>query len=723
MKQVAQNYKTGEITLEDVPMPACKPGGVIVRSEYSLISMGTEMMKVAESKMSLLGKAKARPDQVKKVMQTVAQQGLFSTYKKVMNKLDMLTPLGYSLCGVVEEIGDGIDGFSIGDRVACAGNKYALHAEYNWVPKNLCVPVPKNVKSEIAAFTTVASIAMQGFRQSEAKLGEVACIIGLGLLGQILVQLLRAAGIQVVGFDVSEERCKLAEKMGAISCGMPGTPSEGNVVSVLNELTNSAGADYIFLAAGGNSNQPIEMAARISRDRARIIDIGKCKMDLPWNDYYMKELELRFTRSYGPGRYDPNYEEAGNDYPIGYVRWTEKRNMECCLNLMSTNQLQIAPLISEAFPFNKAPEVYENMNNGKLNALGMLFKYQVNPDRTRVIDKRVSSLDISLQERNGAGSAVRLGVIGCGNYASSMLLPHLSARKDIKLCEVATASSLSAANAYKKFGFDRYSTDYKRILEDNSIDAVLIATRHSSHSRIISEALRAGKAVFVEKPLAISEKQLDQVIDAINESKNHRLMVGFNRRFSRILVELKRSWGNITEPLIIQYSINAGQLDSDSWYMQAETEGSRFIGEGCHFIDTISWWLGKNPIAAYAASIGNDIDNTVATLRYEDGSIATISYITKGENKYPKEVLHVYGQGKVARLHNFERAELWQGGKCQKTSSTFGVDKGQKAELEEFIQAVKTGSYMPINLESMIATTRATFSVMNSIKSRKLENL
>ena len=723
MRQVAQNYKTGDITLEEVPVPACKHGGVIVRTEFSIVSPGTDMMKVAESKLSLIGKARARPDQVKKVINTIKQQGVLSTYQKVMNKLDMLTPLGYSLCGVIEEIGEGVEGFTIGQRVACAGNKYALHAEYNWVPKNLCVPVPDGVRSEYAAFTTVASIAMQGFRQSEAKLGEVACVIGLGLLGQILVQILHSAGIHVVGLDISEDRCQMAEKLGAVSCGVPGSSSEGNVVSSIDKMTNGAGADYIFIAAGGNTNQPVEMAVRIGRDRAKIIDIGKCKLDLPWNDYYLKEMELKFSRSYGPGRYDPNYEEVGIDYPIGYVRWTERRNMECCLQLMSSEKLTMEPLVSGIFAFSDAVSVYEEMNKGKLSGVGMLFKYPENNNISRIIHKNKITPERSNNAKSVTGSSVRLGVIGCGNYANSMLLPHLVDSPDVTLVEVATTSALSAANAHRKFKFERYSTDYKGILKDDNIDAVLIATRHSSHARLISEALRSGKAVFVEKPIAINNKQLNAIIETIEETGNDRLMVGYNRRFSKILVELKKAWGQKSGPVTIKYSINAGQLDRDSWYMQAELEGSRFIGEGSHFIDVISWWLGEDPIHVSAMRTPDDKDNLVAMLGYRDGSVATIAYLTQGENKYPKEIMEVYGQGKVAKLHNFERTELWERGKCNIKRFRFAIDKGQKYELAAFIKAVKDGLPMPIDITSIVSTTKATFSVMDSLQTRNIESI
>ena len=544
---IAQHYKTGDISLLEVPAPSCRAGGVLVRNEFSLISTGTEMMKVAESKLSMLGKARARPDQVRTVLQSVAQQGALATYRKVMNRLDSYTPLGYSSVGVIEQVGDGVEGLAVGQRVACGGNQYALHAEFNWVPTNLCVPVPQGVSPEHAAFTTVGAIAMQGYRQSEARLGETACVIGLGLIGQLLLQILRAAGVRVVGIDVDPGRCELATRLGAVAAGAPDSPSLQTLMARVSEMTQGAGCDHIFLTAGGDSNQPVELAAQLARDRGRIVDIGKCSLDLPWKEYYEKELDVRFSRSYGPGRYDTNYEERGIDYPIGYVRWTERRNMECFVDLASAGSLQLDPLTSHVVPFSDAVSVYERINAGDLRGLGILFRYE--PDASRA--QRVGA--VTANGGNGARTRaagrtttgrLRVASIGCGNYGSSAIMPHLSGREDIELVEVVTQSGLSAANAAKKHGFARMSTDTRGILSDESIDVVLILTRHSSHADLVCDALRAGKAVFVEKPLAIDEAQLARVADAVTESGNDRLMVGFNRRFAPLLVGSRSSGAN-----------------------------------------------------------------------------------------------------------------------------------------------------------------------------------
>src|SRR6516225_6878158 len=375
MKQIAQNYKSGELTVLDVPAPVCRPGGVLVRSLFSLISTGTEMMKVTEAKMSMVGKARARPDQVRKVLDSVAQQGAVATYKKVMNRLDSYTPLGYSLCGVVTEVGRGTEDFHVNQLVAAAGNEYALHAEYNWVPVNMCVPVPPGVSAEHAAFSTVGAIAMHGVRQGEVQLGETACVIGLGLVGQLGVRLLVAAGVRVVGLDVIEDRCQRAELAGAEFCAAPTDEGMAAIQQALAELTSGRGADHVFLAAGGVSNGPVETAVKLARDRARVVDIGKTRLDLPWNAYYEKEIDVRFSRSYGPGRYDDRYELAGIDYPASYVRWTERRNLECFLDLIARKEIEVETLVSGVFPLENASTVYADLASGSLKAVGVLLEY------------------------------------------------------------------------------------------------------------------------------------------------------------------------------------------------------------------------------------------------------------------------------------------------------------------------------------------------------------
>ncbi len=723
MKQIAQNYRSGDLLVLDVPAPACKPGGVLVRSLYSLISTGTELMKVSEAQLSLLGKARARPDQVRKVLNSVAQQGAVATYKKAVSTLDSYTPLGYSLCGVVVEVGAGVEEFAVGDLVAAAGNEFALHAELNWVPTNLCVRVPDGVAPEHAAFATVGAIAMQGIRRGEPQLGETACVIGLGLVGQLVVRLLVASGIRVVGIDTVPERCGLAEVAGAIACAAPDPDGTAYVEQVLGEATGGLGADQVYLAAGGDTNGPVELAVRLARDRARVIDIGKTRLDLPWNSYYEKEIDVRFSRSYGPGRYDDRYELDGIDYPAGYVRWTERRNLACFLDLLADGSIEVASLVSGTNPVTEAPDVYARLRDGTLRGIGFLFAYP-SPDTgqqpTASPKRRVARVQVSALERGvrtaasrPAASKVRVGFIGAGNYASSMLLPHLERHPDATLATVATTRSLSALNAQRKFGFRQVTTDADTVIADPDIDAVFVVTRHHSHAGFVCRLLESGKAVFVEKPLALTDADLDRVLEVVARTGNDRLMVGFNRRFAPLFTHLRLSFGTVG-PVSARYLVNAGRLDGRSWYLNEELEGSRFLGEGGHFIDTLTAWVGHPPVQVVAHRTTNDLDLQV-TLRHADGSLSTISYNTDGSSRFPKETLDVTGGGRNARLDNFTRATVWsRSGRTVKRSLT-GQDKGQRIELDRFVAAVRDGTAMPIDLGGLVATTRATIAVGTSL--------
>ena len=716
MKQVVQNYKSGELALLDVPEPAGKPGGVLVRTAFSLISTGTEMMKVSEAGKSMLGKARSRPDQVAKVVQSVAVNGLGATYRKVTSKLDSYTPLGYSLCGVVEEVGEGIDDVAVGDLVACAGNEHALHADLNWVPKNLYTKVPAGVDPRHAAFGTVGSIAMQGVRRGEPQLGDVALVIGLGLIGQLVVQLLNAAGVRVVGVDPDPARCVLAEQAGAVACGHP---TSGVVANAVAELTAGHGVDQVYLAAGGSSNEPVELAARLARDRGTVVDIGKCSLDLPWNAYYEKELDVRFSRSYGPGRYDPSYELEGRDYPIGYVRWTERRNLECFLDLVARDRVDVEPLITHTADFATAVETYSQLNEGSLKAVAVLFAYE--PSRTEPTASRTLSTASSLSVRSDSVSKaydsrglVRVGFVGAGNYASSMLLPHLVEDTGVTLSRVVTTSALSAANAKRKFGFTEASTDLDALLDDDNLDAIFIVTRHSSHAQLTARALRTGKAVFVEKPLALDEDGLALVLDTIAETGNNRLQVGFNRRFAPLLNEARTRFGKRVGPASVRYLVNAGRLDEGSWYNRADTEGSRFAGEGGHFVDTVSWLLGADPTSVYAVATPGHADLQVL-LRYPDGSTATISYVTSGSTGFQKETIDVVADGRVLRFDDFARASVYGRKKWASSRLPKAKDKGQRAEVAAFLTAVRTGGPMPVPVDSLAATTLATLAAQTSL--------
>ncbi|GAB7007654.1 bi-domain-containing oxidoreductase [Nocardioides sp. AN3] len=713
MKQVAQNYKSGELVVLDAPAPACRPGGVVVRTLYSLISTGTEMMKVSEARLSLVGKARARPDQVKKLLDSVAQQGPVAAYQKAMSKLDSYTPLGYSLAGVVVQVGAGADQFAVGDVVAAAGNEFALHSELNWVPVNLCVPVPGGVPAEQAAFATVGAIAMQGVRRAEPQLGEVACVIGLGLVGQLVVRLLVAAGVKVVGLDMVEARCRMAEKAGALACASPTPEGVALVEAVALESSEGLGCDHVFLAAGGPTNDPVEVAVRLARDRGRVVDIGKTRLDLPWNDYYEKELDVRFSRSYGPGRYDDRYELGGIDYPAGYVRWTERRNLSSFLGLIAGGQLDVSTLISSVHPIDEATQVYARLGDGTLEGIGHLLHY---PDAEQAAAEVATRPSVSGAPRTAPAprggpvdGRIRVGFIGAGNYATSMLLPHLAAHEGVQLVSVATTRSLSAVNAQRKFGFEQVSTQADDVLCDPSLDAVFVVTRHRSHAELVCRALEAGKAVFVEKPLALDEAQVHQILDTIERTGNDRLMVGFNRRFAPLVDDLTERLRRRRGPITVRYLVNAGGMDAKSWYLDA-AEGSRFVGEGGHFVDTVSALVGADPTEVHSAVRG---DEASALLVYPDGSTGSISYVTTGSPRFPKELLDVSGAGSNARLENFRKLSVWGRGRPT-TKRVVAADKGQRRQVAAFVAAVAEGRGMPISLESLVATTRATLTIGNA---------
>jgi len=730
MKQIAQNYKTGELSVLDVPAPVCRPGGVLVQSLFSLISTGTEMMKVTEAKLSMVGKARARPDQLRKVMDSVSQQGPVATYKKVMNRLDSYTPLGYSLCGVVAEVGRGAEEFHVGQLVAAAGNEYALHAEYNWIPVNLCAAVPSGVLPEHAAFSTVGAIAMHGVRRAEVQLGDTACVIGLGLVGQLVVRLLVASGVRVIGLDVVEDRCRLAEKAGAVLCAAPTGDGMEAVQQALAEISSGRGADHVLLAAGGSSNGPVETAVKLARDRARVVDIGKTRLDLPWNAYYDKELDVRFSRSYGPGRYDDRYELEGIDYPAGYVRWTERRNLECFLDLIGREAIEVGSLVSGVFPIEQASTVYKDLASGSLAAVGVLLEYPAPsvegqpPAASRTVSAAgaITSSGGPSAPRAAGEKQLAIGFIGAGNYASSMLLPHLAGLGTAQLAHVATTRSLSAVNAQRRFGFATASTSAAAVLGDTSLDAIFIVTRHHTHADLVCRALETGKAVFVEKPLALTSDELQRVIDAVAKTGNDRLMVGFNRRFAPLLVQMRFRFGRPGHGSVTRYLVNAGPLDADSWYRNEELEGSRFIGEGGHFIDALSWWADSLPEEVYAIP-GPERDDLQATVRFRNGSSGAITYVTTGNPRFPKETLDAAAGGRSARLDNFASAVVWAGRRRSTTRSQGGQDKGQRAELAHFVEACRTGAPMPISFESLVATTGATIAVSESLSSGRPERV
>jgi predicted dehydrogenase/voltage-gated potassium channel Kch len=564
---------------------------------------------------------------------------------------------------------------------------------------------------------------MHGVRRGEVQLGETACVIGLGLVGQLVVRLLIAAGVRVIGLDVIEERCRLAEQAGAVRCAAPTDEGMAVLVAALDEISSGRGADHVFLAAGGSSNAPVETAAKLARDRARVVDIGKTSLDLPWSAYYDKELDVRLSRSYGPGRYDDRYELEGIDYPAGYVRWTERRNLECFLDLVARKEIEVETLVSGVFPLDDAQTVYADLASGSLKAVGVLLQYPAPPvdSPAKAATSMVRAVPATAP-RGARTGRLSIGFIGAGNYASATLLPRLAGIPDASLAHVATTRSLSAANAQRRFGFTTASTQASAVLEDESLDAIFIVTRHHTHADLVCRALRTGKAVFVEKPLALTSEEVDRIVEVVAETGNDRLMVGFNRRFAPLFTEMKSQFGPASSKSVARYLVSAGPLGADSWYGNEALEGSRFTGEGGHFIDTLSWWVGSLPEEVYAVS-GPAKDDVQVSVRFENGASGVITYATTGNVRFPKETFDAAADGSSARLDNFRKAMTWTGRGHRTTRARGGQDKGQANQLAQFVKAVQAGSAMPIPFNDLVAVTKATIAVRESLSSRRPERI
>ncbi len=703
--------------IEEVPTPSPRAGGILVQTCCSLISAGTEKKKVDMARSSLVGKARQRPDLVRQVIRKAKSEGIAQTLEKVRNRLDTPDPLGYSLSGVVLEVAADVAGLRPGDPVACAGAGYANHAEAVWVPANLAVPVPAGVSLEAAAFTTVGAIALQGVRQAAPTLGEWVAVIGLGLVGQLAVQLLKANGCRVVAIDLDPQKVALAESLGADLGLVRGSHDEAQAVL---EATGGFGIDAALVAAATRSNDPVLLAGELCRDRGRIVVLGMVSLDVPWNDFYHKELEIRLSRSYGPGRYDSSYEEGGNDYPIGYVRWTENRNMSEFLHCVATGKVRVEPLITHRFPFDAATDAYAIIaGERKEPYLGIVLQY---PETPR-LSARVSLRSLGALDGDGA-QPVRAGFIGAGNFAKTMLLPRLKADAGVTLTGVATATGSSGKYVASKFGFDFCTTNYRDLLDDPRTNTLFIATRHQSHARLAREGLQRGKAVFVEKPLALQVDELAAVIDAAREPGG-RLMVGFNRRFSPLTGFIREGMKRCSAPAAMIFRVNAGPLPRDHWFHDPK-EGGRLLGEGCHFIDLLLYLAGSRPETVHAVALnreaGLSADTFAVTLTFENGAIGQVLYTGNGDPSFPKERLEWYAGGTVAVLDDFRRAEIISGGKSRK-SQLPRQDKGHAEELRRFTEAVGAGGPMPIPLEELALTSLVSILAVRSIQSGRPERV
>ncbi len=711
MKQVSQEMKKGTMQVEDVPGPALKRGGVIVRNEYSLISAGTERSFVQKRKESMILKARSNPDMVKLVLNQMRQQGVWNVYRKVMAKLEAFAPLGYSSAGTVIGVANDINDFTVGDRVACGGGT-ANHAEVLFVPKNLCAKIPAGLSMQEAAFTTVGAIALQGVRLTAPTLGETVAVIGLGLVGQLTVQILKAAGCSVIGIDLDQRSVALAKSLGADAAFH--RTSRG-LINEIQSQTHGLGVDAIIITAATKSNDPVQLAGEIARDKARVVLVGDVGITIPRTPYYLKELDFRISRSYGPGRYDKSYEEKGQDYPVGFVRWTEKRNMEEFLRLVQEKKVNVEKLTTHTFPIADALKAYSMIAGGtKERYIGVLLEY---PHATKPGQNIVS-----VTQPRPSKSLLSVGFIGAGNFAQSSLVPFIDT-KTVTLKGVCTANGLNAKNVARKFGFEFATTDPKEIYALKDIDTVFIATRHNLHASLCVQAIKNHKHVFVEKPLALNEKELSEVVKAYESSKKQshlRFMVGFNRRFSPSMRRAKTFFADAAEPMFVNYRVNAGFVPKEHWTQDPVEGGGRIIGEVCHFIDTIQYITNGEPKQVFAQSLSlsgerSQSDNVAITIRFSNGSVGVITYLANGDSALPKERIEIFSGGKTAIIDNFKSLETYQGG-ARKFYETPSVEKGHQAEVEEFIHSVHLANDL-IPFQSLVATTRATFKIIESLES------
>ena len=708
MRQLIQSYRSGEMELAEVPPPGARSGGVVVRTVRSLVSAGTEKMVVDLARKSLLGKARARPDLVRKVIDTARKQGVLNTLRKVQTKLDTPIPLGYSSAGIVVEVGERVPDHRVGDRVACGGAGYANHADYAYVPRNLLARIPEGVSMEDACFATVGAIALQGVRQAEPTLGERVAVLGLGLIGQLTVQLLRANGCRVLGFDPDPKRAALARELGAHEA-----VSEG-IVEAAERFSQGRNVDAVIVAASAPSAEPLAQAGEIVRMRGRVIVVGLVKMEIDRSLYYRKELELRMSMSYGPGRYDPDFEERGFDYPAAQVRWTEQRNLEAFLELVADGRLRLEPLVTHRFDIGDALDAYGLIASGREPYVGVVLSYGADDEAVVAPPERVA-----LAVRPLRGDRVRVGLVGAGSFGQSVLLPALKAVGGAEFSAIASAGGTTARRIGEQYGFRVATADVGEVIESPEVDAVFVLTRHDLHAGLVARALGAGKHVFSEKPLALTGEELDAVTKA-REGAPGGVMVGFNRRFAPLVGKLADHFAGRSHPLVMHYRINAGFISADHWIHDPGEGGGRILGEGCHFIDLCQHLAGALPTRVFAECIAGDTryrgdDNVVITLRFGDGSVATVLYTAMGDARQGKESLEVFGEGRSAWLDDFRMLSLSSGGRTRKERSA-NQDKGFEEEMRRFLAAVKQGGEMPIPYEQLVATTRACLGAVESLR-------
>jgi polar amino acid transport system substrate-binding protein len=708
MKQVVQQPKAGAV-VEEVPAPAFRGEGVLVRNHASLISAGTERAAVSVGSKSLLTTARERPDLVRRVLKMVSTQGWRATLQKVRARMGTSTPLGYSCSGEVLAASPGLGEFSVGERVACAGASYANHAEVVFIPKNLCVRIPDGVSYEDAAYVTVGAIAMQGIRQADVRIGESVAVIGLGLLGQLTVQILKASGVRVAGVDLDEEKVKLAHEHGA---DLALSRTDG-VEDKIKHFTGGRGVDASILTASTTSNDPIELAGEITREKGRVIVVGALGLNVPRQPYYMKELDMRLSRSYGPGRYDPEYEEKGSDYPYGYVRWTERRNMEHFLHLVAEGAVRLQRITTHRFPIEEAQKAYALLTGeSKESYLGLVLTYDA---------KKPLETKVTFPVRRVAPAApVRMSVFGAGSFAQGVLLPKLSELGTVQFRGLVTAESLPAKRVVSEYGFAFAGNDANDVWGDKETNAVLIATRHNLHAPLAQEALRRGKHVFVEKPLALNDEELQAMVETYAHA-SAILSVGFNRRFAPATQKIRDHFSGRAEPLFIHYRVNAGFIPKEHWVHDPVEGGGRIVGEACHFVNWILYLTGSDARSVYAESLKStdpgavNEDSVAVTLSLSDGSVGTIHYLACGPEAVAKEQVEVFGEGRYAHLDDYRAVTL--GYKNRTDTTRFSVqDKGHGEELRCFADAIAQGGESPVPFDEAVHTTEVTFRILDSLR-------
>jgi predicted dehydrogenase/threonine dehydrogenase-like Zn-dependent dehydrogenase len=701
MKQIIQDLKKGSTILEEVPVPQVKTGSVLIKTTKTLVSLGTEKMLVEFGKANFIQKAKQQPEKVKMVLDKVKTDGLKSTLNAVFNKLGQPLPLGYCNVGEVVAVGKGVTEFNIGDRVASNGS----HAEYVLVPKNLVAKIPDNVTDDEAVFTVIGSIGLQGIRLLKPTFGETIVVVGLGLIGLVTAELLKANGCNVIGFDFDPEKVKIANEKGITAIN----PSEGtDQVKFVKTFTNGIGADGVVITASSKSNDIIAQSAQMSRKLGRVILVGVIGLDINRADFYNKEIIFQVSCSYGPGRYDEEYEQKGHDYPIGYVRWTEKRNFEAVLNAISKKTLDVNPLITDRIPLNDYLKIYGDMSNSK--SIASILEYTSS-------DKQENT--IQLMNKSFEGKKGVLGIIGSGNFTSATILPKLKkCNADVKY--IASSGGLSSTIMAKKYNIANSTSDYHQILNDDDVDLVLVTTQHHMHAKMAIEAINAGKSVFVEKPLAMNQKELDQIIEAYNVN-NINITVGFNRRFAPLAKKMKKALGSSTTPINIVATMNAGFIPKDVWIHDMEIGGGRIIGEACHYIDLCTYLSGSKVVSVCMNAMGlnpeENTDNTSILLKYENGSNAVINYFANGSKSYSKERVEVYSQERTLIMDNWRTLKGY--GFKGFASAKSSQDKGHFNQFQALVNQQKNGGESIIPFSEIVNTTRASFAAIESLKEGK----